>query len=392
MNMNVTYPQSDIDLYSDAALLDPFPLYKQLRDAGPAVWLSRYDMMVLSRYKDVTEAMRNWQLFTSAQGVMMNKPMNDTLRGIVLCSDDPEHAALRRVIAKPITPAAIKSYSDLIITEAEALVERLVARKHFDAATDLAQYLPVTIVSNLVGLPEEGRERMLDWAAANFQCFGPLNERTTRAFEIVKEMVNFAFTKCTRETLKPDGWAKMIWDAADRGEIGMEKPPLMMNDYMGPSLDTTIFTTSSAIWLFAQNPDQWDALRENPSLLSGAINEVVRLESPLQGFSRVATKDVNIDGVTVPKDARTIMLWGSANRDERKWADPDKFDIRRRNADHVGFGHGVHICVGMHLAKMEISALLTALIKRVKRFELGKTERVINNVMHGLSKVEVTVH
>jgi len=390
--MNTTIPQSDIDLYSDAALLDPFPLYQELRDTGPAVWLNRYDMMVLSRYKNVTEAMRNWQVFSSAQGVMMNQPMNDTLRGIVLCSDEPEHAVLRRVIAKPITPVAIRAYADLITREAEALVERLVAQRHFDAATELAQYLPVTIVSNLVGLPEEGRERMLDWAAANFECFGPLNERTTKAFEVVKEMVSYAFTKCTRENLKPDGWAKMIWDAADRGEIGLEKPPLMMNDYMGPSLDTTIFTISSAIWLFAKNPDQWDALRENPALLSGAINEVIRLESPLQGFSRMATQDVDIEGLLIPNNTRTIMLWGSANRDERKWLEPDRFDISRRNTDHVGFGHGVHVCVGMHLAKMEISALLTALIKRVKRFELGKTERVINNVMHGLSKVEVTVH
>jgi cytochrome P450 len=227
--MQVTYPQSEIDLYSDASLLDPSPLYRQLRDAGPAVWLSKYNMMALARYKDVTEAMRNWQVFSSAQGVMMNQPMNDTLRGIVLCSDDPEHAALRRVIAKPITPLAIKAYSELISTEAEALVERLVVRKHFDAAI-------------------------------------------------------------------------------------------------------------------------------------------------------------------VPKDTRTIMLWGSANRDERKWDEPERFDITRRNNDHVGFGHGVHICVGMHLAKMEITALLSALIKRVKRFELGQTERVINNILHGLSKVEVTVH
>jgi cytochrome P450 len=390
--MSANPPQSNLDLYSDEALLDPWPRYKELRDAGPAVWLPKYEMFVVPRYGDVKQAMRNWQLFTSAQGVMMNKPMNDTLRGIVLCSDDPEHAALRRVIARPITPVAIAGYAELITREAEALVARLVARKRFDAATDLAQYLPVTIVSNLVGLPEEGRERMLDWAAANFQCFGPLNERTTKAFETVKEMVHFAFTQCTRAKLKPDGWAKMIWDAADRGEIPIDKPPLMMNDYMGPSLDTTVFTTSSAIWLFAQNPDQWEALRADPSLIPGAINEVIRLESPLQGFSRVTTQDVDIDGVKVPKNSRAIMLWGSANRDERKWQDPDRFDIRRRNADHLGFGHGVHVCVGMHLAKMEITALFKALLKRVRRFELGATQRVINNVMHGLSKLEVTVH
>ena len=392
MQANPDAPVSDIDLYDDRVLEDPYPAYTRLRDLGPAVWLEKYGMYALARFKNVQEAMRDWQTFSSARGVMMNQRMNDTLRGIVLCSDDPEHQVLRRVIAKPITPLAIKAYQELIASEAEALVERLVARKHFDAAKDLAQYLPVTIVSNLVGLPEAGRERMLDWAAANFECFGPINDRTTKAFEIVKEMVAYAFTHCTREKLKPDGWARAIWDAADRGEIPLEKPPVMMNDYMGPSLDTTIFTTSSAIWLFAQHPEQWDALREDPTLIPTAINEVVRLESPLQGFSRMTTADVDVDGVVIPKDSRVIMLWGSANRDERKWADPAKFDVRRRNADHLGFGHGIHACVGMHLAKMEIAALLRALLKRVRRFELGETQRVIHNVMHGLSKVEVTVH
>jgi cytochrome P450 len=392
MSRHPSAPVSNIDLYEERVLLDPYPAYQTLRDLGPAVWLEKYDMYVLARFKDVQEAMRNWQLFSSAQGVMMNQPMNDTLRGIVLCSDEPEHQVLRRVIAKPITPLAIKNHQELIIAEAEALVERLVARRQFDAAKDLAQYLPVTIVSNLVGLPEDGRERMLEWAAANFECFGPINERTTKAFEIVKEMVHYAFTRCTRDNLKPDGWARAIWDAADRGEIPLDRPPLMMNDYMGPSLDTTIFTTSSAIWLFAQHPDQWDALRADETLIPGAINEVVRLESPLQGFSRVATADVDLEGVTIPSGSRVIMLWGSANRDERKWTDPARFDVRRRNADHLGFGHGVHTCVGMHLAKMEITALLRALLKRVKRFELGETERVVNNVMHGLSRLDITVH
>ncbi|MCX7173874.1 MAG: cytochrome P450 [Proteobacteria bacterium] len=385
-------PKSEIDLYADESLLDPYPLYKQLRDLGAVVWLPQYQMYVLSRFKEVKEALRNSETFSSAQGVMMNERMNQQLRGIVLCSDGAEHMALRRVIAKPLTQQAIAEHAQLIANEAEALIERLVAKKHFDAATELAQYLPVTVVSNLVGLPEEGRERMLDWAAANFQCFGPMNARTSEAFVTVKEMIDYAFTECTREKLKPDGWAKMIWDAADRGEISMDKPPLMMNDYMGPSLDTTIFTTSSMIWLFATHPEQWDILRADPSLIPGAINEAIRVESPIQGFSRVATQDVEVDGVTLPKDARAIVLYGSANRDERKWGNADDFDIRRRNAEQVGFGHGSHACVGMHLARMEMTALLKALLPRVKRFELGATERVINNVLHGFAKVEITVH
>jgi cytochrome P450 len=387
--MNV--PESSIDLFAEEALLDPFSRYKELRDLGPVVWFPQYEMFVLSRYQHVREAMRNWQVFSSAEGVMMNQPMNETLKGIVLCSDDPEHAALRRVVAKPLTPQAIQVLSDQIKSEAEALVDRLVVRKSFDAATELAQHLPISIVSNLVGLPDEGRERMLEWAAANFQCFGPLNDRTKHAFITVKEMVDYAFTKCVPGKLKPGGWAQMIWDAAERGEISKEKPPLMMNDYMGPSLDTTIFATSSAIWLFAQHPEQWDLLRNDPSLIPGAINEVVRLESPLQCFSRFTTQEHAFEGITIPANSRTIVLWGSANRDERKWEHPDRFDIRRRNGDHLGFGHGVHMCVGLHLAKMEISALLRALIRRVRRFELGATRRVINNVMRGFDRVEVTV-
>lgn len=385
-------PRSEIDLYTDEALLDPYPLYRELRNAGPVVWLEKYGLYLLPRYKEVKEAMSNWQVFSSARGVMLNQQMNDTLRGIVLCSDEPEHGKLRRVIAKPITAKAVTAYSDLITREADALVERLVARKSFNAATDLATYLPKTIVSKLVGLPEKGRERMLEWGEANFQCFGPLNARTVAAFETVKEMMDYAYTQCTRENLKPDGWARMIWDAADRGEIPPDRPPVMMNDYMGPSLDTTIFATSSAIWLFAQNPGQWEALRAEPSLIPRAINEVLRLESPLQGFSRMTTRDVEIEGITVPRDSRVLMLWGSANRDERKWQEPERFDIRRNNGDQLGFGLGVHVCVGMHLAKLEISALLAALIKRVTRFELGQTRRVIHNMMRGLAEVQVTVH
>ncbi len=134
-----------------------------------------------------------------------------------------------------------------------------------------ALHLPVSIVSNLVGLPEAGRERMIEWAHANFDCFGPMNERTQNAFPIVQEMVGYAFNECVPGKLKPGGWAAGIWAAAERGETPIEKPPLMMNDYMGPSLDTTIFAIGSMIWLFARNPSQWTLLRERPDLMRNAI-------------------------------------------------------------------------------------------------------------------------
>lgn len=385
-------PVSGINLFSEEILQDPYPAYREIRELGGAVWLDRFNMYIFTRFADVQGALADWHTFTSSKGVMMNQRMNDTLQGIVICSDDPDHAAMRKVLMAPLTPRGLKELTDRITNDAEALIERLVEKRSFNAATELAQFLPITIVSELVGLPEEGRERMLEWASATFDCFGPMNQRTLEAFPTLDEMVHYAFTECVPEKLKPGSWAARIWEAADRGEIRREQAPGMMTDYMGPSLDTTIFATSAAIMLLANNPDQWDILRESPALIPNAVNEVVRMESPIQNFTRVTTRDIVVDGVEIPEGSRIITSYAAANRDPRKWEDPDRFNVRRRVADHVGFGHGAHQCIGNNLARMEITALLTALAKRVKRFELGDSERHINNVLRGFRRLDVTVN
>ena len=256
---------------------------------------------------------------------------------------------------------------------------------------DLAHHLPVTIVSTLVGVPEAGRERMVEWGGAVFNAFGPLNQRATEGLALVGEMTEFLTNGCTRDKLTPGGWAMGLHEAADRGDIGADDPTMLMNDYMGPALDTTINATSNMIWLFATHPDQWQLLRERPELGGNAINEVLRRESVIQGFARHTTEDHRFDEVTIPAGARVMISYGSANRDDRQFADPDRFDIERANAnEHLGLGFGSHSCPGGHLARMEMRALLDALIPRVQRFELGATERKLNNVIRGLNTCFVT--
>jgi len=162
-------------------------------------------------------------------------------------------------------------------------------------------------------------------------------------------------------------------------------------DYMAPSLDTTIFAITSAVWLFAQHPDQWDLVRENPSLIPAAMNEVLRMEAPIQDFSRLAISDYNMDGVSIPAGSRAIAFYGAANRDEREYPDPDRFDVRRGPANHLAFGTGPHVCVGVYLARMEMTALFTALARRVRRFSLGDTERALHNILRGFTKLDVAV-
>jgi cytochrome P450 len=384
-------PELDFDPYHDEALLDPWPGYRLLRDAGPAVWLPQYEMFALTRYASVRRALEDWESFPSRFGVMMNDEMNQVLRGNTLCSDGAEHDALREVLVRPLTPKALQPHRDAITAQAEAVVDRLAEKGSFDAVSELAQHIPVTIVSDAIGLPEKGRERMLVWAESLFNCIGPMNDRTVESFPILNEMMEYATNEAVRGKLKPGSWGEAIHDAVDRGEVAPEACPAMMVDYMGPSLDTTIYAISNAVWLFAQHPDQWDLVREDPSLVPAAINEVLRMDAPIQDFSRFVEKDVDLDGVVLPAGSRAIMFYGAANRDERKYPDPDRFDVLRRPVDHLGFGAGPHACVGMNLARVEMRAIFTALAKRVQRFEVIEADRALHNILRGFRSLRVKV-
>jgi hypothetical protein len=232
---------------------------------------------------------------------------------------------------------------------------------------------------------------MLRWASATFNALGPMNERGRAALPDVADLRAYCQAPDTVGALKPGGWAAAIWEAGRSGKVPLDRCPVMMRDYISPSLDTTIMATGSLIWLLGRHPDQWNTLRADHALIPAAINEAVRLESPIRGFTRCATRDHEIGGTPIAKGDRVLVLYGSANRDERKWENPERFDIRRDVRDHVGFGFGVHVCVGMHLARLEMAALLTALQQRVERFEVGEPVWAVNNVIHGLESLQVRI-
>ena len=384
-------PADDADLFSDDARVDPYPIYERLREAGPVVHLTRHDLYAISRYDDVRAALMDWETFSSARSVFVDPEINAQLEGITLCSDPPEHTTLRTVLSRPLRPDRMRELSPRISAAAAEVVDGLVAKGRFDVATELAQYLPMTVVSNLVGLGESHRGRMLEWAAAMWDVQGPANERFSAAMPMVEEFIGFAATEAVPGRIDPDGWAAWLYQAADRGELPRDKCPGMMLDYVTPSLDTTILGITSTIALFAQHPDQWDLLRADRSLTPHAINEALRLESPVPQFSRVLTRDHEVGGVPLPAGTRVALLYGSANRDGRKYPDPDQFDITRRPSDQLAFGRGEHACIGMALARMEMSALLDRLADQVSRFEILATRPLLNNGLRGLEHLDVRV-
>jgi cytochrome P450 len=183
-----------------------------------------------------------------------------------------------------------------------------------------------------------------------------------------------------------------ILAAADRGELDRAQCPLAIVDYLAPSLDTTISALGNAIWLFATHPDQWQLLRHDPDRVKHAFNEVLRMETPVSCFTRVALGDTEIDGVEVPAGARVMVSYASANRDERHWDHADDFDITRNSAGQIAFGFGDHACAGMGLARLEGAAVLGALVERVERFELtAPPTRQLNNLIRSFAALPTAI-
>jgi cytochrome P450 len=391
--MTRTVPSTDVDLFADDVIADPHPTYRGLRDQGAALWMSRYDCWILPRYKEVFAALRDHERFSSASGVGLNDVMNEATKGgSVLCTDPPQHNHLRRILGSRLTARALRGHTEDFLQRAHRLVDQLIDKGSFDAVADFSSAFPLSVVPDLLGVPDDGREHLLKWASAAFQAEGPMNERAQSCLPDLQEFLGYITGVAGEEKLAPGSWGHQMLLEARAGEIDEEMLPPLLLDYLGPSIDTTISALSTAIWQFALHPDQWDALRNDRTLIANVVNEAVRLEAPIRGFARHLTQDFDADGVTLPAGDWVFVSYASANRDERRWDNPDRFDIHRNTAGHVGFGSGVHSCVGQGLAKLEATALFTALADKITRFELT-SEPVwnVHNILRGIATMPVTV-
>ena len=381
-----TLAQYDADLFTDDAIANPHPHYRAIRDAGPVVYLAAHDIYALGRYADVKSALLSHDKLLSGRGIggfAFPEPFNIQN---TIASDEPKHTHYRKIVATPLLPPSLQVLTEQIETAADEVIARLMAQDSFDVMEDLARILPVSIVSTLVGLPERGRERMLVWAAAAFDALGVDNDRAKASFGTLGEMMHYIQAECGPAQVRPGSLAAGIWGAVEQGKITPMECGLLMGDIVAPALDTTIFATGHLFNQLGRNPDQWQRLKENPSLIPAAVDEAVRIESPIRLFARVAAEEQVFDGAVLPKDARVLVMFASANRDERRWEDPDRYWIERPGlGGHLGFGQGRHVCAGMHLAKLEVRSLLKAALARVDTIEVGEPVPAINNTLRGFS-------
>jgi cytochrome P450 len=380
----VTAPESDVDLFADDVLADPYPTYARLRALGPIVRLTRHGFLAATRYDEVRAILNDHERLVSGRGVGFNDGFNQVRSTSIIASDPPRHTMLRGLVGDRLGPRALRDVEPLIRARATQLVEEMSQRDRFDAIQDFAEIFPVQVVGELIGLPPESRGHLLRWANGAFNAYGPDSERTSAGLQAIAEQFDYIRTVATRDQLRPGSMGAAVYEAADAGVIPEEYCLPILSAYLTAGMDTTVNALGSMILLLATHPDQWQELRENPSLAPSVVNEVLRIESPAQLFARVAAERVEISGVVIEAGERVAVMYASANRDERQYPDPDRFDIRRNPAGHLAFGSGLHVCAGQALAKMELRAVLDSLVAQVDAITVGEPVRKINNVLRGL--------
>ncbi|HET9920833.1 MAG TPA: cytochrome P450 [Ktedonobacteraceae bacterium] len=389
-------PVITADPFTQENLSEPNILHEQLREAGSVVYLDAYGIWGMARYEQVNAALKDWKTYSSAAGVGLSdfrkeKPWRPP--SLLLEADPPAHTRAREVVGPVLSPRAMEALREPFEREAALLVERLAAQRSFDAVTELSEAYPLKVFGDAVGLPEEGREHLMAYGNMAFNAFGPRNQLLENSMVGAQAVQQWIAESCRREMLRPGGFGAQIWAVADTGKIPEEWAALLVRSLLTAGIDTTVNGIAAAIYGLASNPEQWSLLRENPSLAASAFEEAVRWESPVQTFFRTTTREVEVDGVHIPAGEKVLLFLGAANRDPRHWSNPERFDIKRNASGHVGFGMGVHRCVGQTVARVEAEIVLKALARRVERMEIsGQPRRRPNNTLHAWSSLPVTVY
>jgi cytochrome P450 len=382
----------DVDPFSREFFADPYPGHQRLRDAGRVVWLSRHNIAATARYEEVRQALQDYKTFSSARGVGLadfTRHGRFRLPSLILEADPPTHTRSRAALAKALSPAVMRSLRESFAQTAEEMVAALVAKGEFDGCSELAEAYPLKVFPDAIGMRPENRHYLLPYGDMVFNSFGPANELFEAAAKRAKDVFPWVEAEALRKHLKPDGFGMILYQCADAGEITEDEAQKLVRSMLTAGVDTTVNGIGASLYSLARFPEQWDRLRTDPARLAkAAFEEAVRFESPVQTFFRTTTCATELGGVRLEEGRKILLLLGAANRDPRQWQDPDRYDIERKVLGHVGFGAGIHVCVGQLLARLEGELVLQALAKRVRRIEFaGEPERRFNNTLRGLSRL-----
>ena len=386
----------DVDPYTVGNLRNPFPMYDQLRSAGPLVELSHYGWLSCARDQEVREILTDHRTWISGAGV---GPKNLLKEGNwrspgVLESDGARHTQLRGALDEVISPRTVRGMRSGFASVAEPLIERLVAQGTFDAATDLAEDFPLVAFGDLIGIPASGRrEMLLPHGQMHFSTFGPANELHEEFWRRGEGTHEWVVERCARENLVPGGLGARVWELTDNGVISDEYAGILVRSLLSAGLDTTVLSIGLILNALLRHPDALRRVIDDPGLVPFAIDEALRWDSPFQTFFRTSAHETSIGGHVVPADTKVLLFIGGANRDPERWGDDsESFDIDRNASGHLAFGRGLHQCVGQPITRLEATVALQALFSSIESMELiGEPEPFVHNSLRGWTSLPVKV-
>jgi 4-methoxybenzoate monooxygenase (O-demethylating) len=387
-------PRLAIDPFDEAFLANPYAHHDALRDAGPVVWLEPVQCYAMARYAEVSAALKDWQTYISSRGVgMTDFATEEPWRppSLLLEVDPPLHDRTRGLMNKVASLSSLRGFMPEWKAKAEALVEGLMGRE-IDAVMEIGEAFPLSVFPQLIGIREEGREHLIPYGTTAFNGFGPRNRLYHEAMAKAADATAAVMESCKRENLVADGWGAQVYAAADRGECSHAEAERLVRSFLTAGIDTTVNGIGNMLHAFALHPEQWRRLRAEPALAKKAFEESLRWDGTVQTFFRTTSRAVDVDGGTIPEGSKVILFLAAANRDPCHWERAAEFDITRSASGHVGFGFGIHQCLGQMVARMEAEAVLTALIPRIAEIRLaGEPVRRLNNTLHALQSLRVNL-
>jgi cytochrome P450 len=370
-----------VDLFSPKA--DPYPMYAWLREEAPVYRLEPQGYWAVSRYEDVVFVLKNSQLFSSQTGLERMRPPHiddevwrelEILRSTnVVNTDPPDHTRLRKLVSGAFTPGAIAQLEARVREITTAYLDALLARDGCDLVADLAIPLPVTVIAEMLGIDPARRLDFKRWSDDLLEMGNIVRqrrmsrERVAALLQSRRELVNHFEELIAERRARPraDLISEMVRNEVEEGKLTAEEALSMLIILLVAGNETTTNLIASGTHLLLDHPEALAALRADPSLIPGFLEETLRYESPAPMLFRMTTAEVTLSGVTIPKDQFVIPLLGAANRDPAQFPDPDRFDIRRETRGHLAFGYGIHFCVGAPLSRLEGRVAFEEMLRRL---------------------------
>jgi cytochrome P450 len=397
----------EFDPFSDVFFDDPYDLYRRMRDEAPVYWSERYGFWALFRYDDVVAASKDWRTFSSSHGVDLWTLSQDpeqirSFRSIIMM-DPPDHDRLRALVSRVFTPRAVQALEpmvrEVIGTFADAIGASSSSSGGFDAVQVFSAPFPVEVISRILGVPAADRQQIRLWLDETLHR-EPGNPGPTAAGNEAAVRSGAYFWQLAQEKRRSPGddmLSRLTEVEVDRGDGTMTA----LDDVEiagfagllgGAGAETVTKLVGNAFVLFGRHPDQWRRIVDDPSLIPNAVEEVLRYLPPSQYQGRFSVRDSEWHGTTVPAGHPVLLVTGSATRDERAYVEPDRFDIDRKPGVALGFGLGIHSCLGAALARMESRIAIEEMARRWPTFTVDESalRRVHMSNVAGYSSVPVS--